>query len=235
MRAVKKGVVLKRMGKYATVLEKGGRFVRVPAKKGWAVGDVVTLSRQPGGHSISFWAIQAAGMLLILLTLQYGYYHYNKVPATYVSVDINPSVEIAVNRVDKVISATACNEDGNRVLQGLELEGMNYTNALQHMMDSEAMQQYLHNDPVVMVCISSSSGRESELMAGLNGLYQQVAELEKEVQFRFNVVEWDLTDKAHEIGTTAGRLALFNEMEDASEALTMEEFLEQPISELLNS
>lgn len=57
-----------------------------------------------------------------VLSLGGGTYAYAKTtPAAYVSVDINPSVELGVNSFGKVISAQAYNEDGQKVLEGTNL------------------------------------------------------------------------------------------------------------------
>mgnify|MGYP003623770069 CR=1 FL=1 len=86
----------------------------VCAKKGWAVGDVVKLGKKSPVRSIRFWVAHVAGIVLMLRTIQFGIYHYCGQPATYISLDVNPSIEITVNRLDKVMSAAAYNENGTR-------------------------------------------------------------------------------------------------------------------------
>lgn len=49
---------------------------------------------------------------------------------TYVTLDINPSVELIVNRRDKVIYANALNEDGEVLLAELDLIGMDVEDAI---------------------------------------------------------------------------------------------------------
>ena len=52
-----------------------------------------------------------------MLAVSIGGYSYIQTPVSYVSIDVNPSVELTLNRVDRVISATAFNGDGEAVLE----------------------------------------------------------------------------------------------------------------------
>lgn len=230
---MKKGVVFQLDGGHALLLEKGGRFTRVRAKKGWAVGDVVSTSKQLAGRSIQFWVTQAAGVLLMVLTIQFGVYHYCGQPTTYISVDVNPSVEIGVNRMDKVISAAAYNADGARVLEEVELEGKTYREAVLALMETEGMQPYLEDSSCVMVAVTSKSDRAEELAAALAGLAGQAKALGEDIQYKCNTVEWNLVEEAHKLGTTIGRLSLFEEFEAQYDAASWEEFLESPLSSII--
>ena len=51
-----------------------------------------------------------AACLLLTLCLGGGYLYF--VPTAYISVDINPSLELRVNRFDRVVDVEAYNEDG---------------------------------------------------------------------------------------------------------------------------
>ena len=50
----------------------------------------------------------------VILSSAGGAYAYAKAPVAYVSMDINPSVELGVNVFDNVVSVEAYNEDGKK-------------------------------------------------------------------------------------------------------------------------
>ena len=52
-----------------------------------------------------------------------GYSVYSR-PVSYISIDVNPSIELAVNRFDRVVSATGYNADGEDILQHVSLENI---------------------------------------------------------------------------------------------------------------
>ena len=61
----------------------------------------------------------------VIFSLAGGTYAYAKTPVAYVSMDINPSVELAVNAFDTVIAVEAYNEDGKNILEGTNLVNTN--------------------------------------------------------------------------------------------------------------
>lgn len=219
-------------GDHALILEQGGNFKRIRAKKSWAVGDTVPMGFMNSTRGVRYWAAQAAGILLMLFTIQFGVNYYCGQPVTYISLDVNPSIEIAVNRLDMVISVSSYNEDGARVLGDMNLSGKKYSDAIQALMETEGMRPYLENDPFVMVAVSSDANREIEMANQLNTVIGNLDTPDNDFDFLCSIVEWELVEKAHELGTTVGRLALYEQMDEDS-GLTMEEFLDSPVSAVM--
>lgn len=62
---------------------------------------------------------------------------------TYVTLDINPSVEIIVNRRDKVIYTNALNEDGEVLLAELDLIGMDVEDAIDLIIETATVLGYI--------------------------------------------------------------------------------------------
>lgn len=113
------------------------------------------------------WApLAAAACLLLAGILCATGWHLWQQPAAFVGVDVNPSLELTVNAFDRVVKATAINEDGAAVLDALSLEGQSYEEAFNTLMDSEAMASYLAEDPFVDVNITTQDNAlASELQA----------------------------------------------------------------------
>lgn len=63
-------------------------------------------------------ALAAACMVVVLLLGMNGYSWF-LAPVSYVSIDVNPSVELALNKLDRVVSATAYNKQGEELLKGM--------------------------------------------------------------------------------------------------------------------
>jgi hypothetical protein len=62
---------------------------------------------------------------------------------TYVTLDINPSIELIVNRRDKVIYANALNEDGEVLLATLDLIGMKVEDAIDLIIETATNLGYI--------------------------------------------------------------------------------------------
>lgn len=113
------------------------------------------------------WApLAAAASLLLAGVLCATGWHIWQQPAAFVGVDVNPSLELTVNNFDRVVKATAINDDGAAVLDALSLEGQPYEEAFNTLMDSEAMAPYLAEDAFVDVNITTQNrSLASELQA----------------------------------------------------------------------
>lgn len=106
--------------------------------------------------------------VIVIFFVGLGGYHTMKTPVSYVSIDVNPSVELALNRYDRVISSTAYNEEGESVLEGINVKGKLYTEAIDTIVESPAMQPYLTEDAELTFTVATSdSAKESSLITGL--------------------------------------------------------------------
>ena len=80
-------------------------------------------------------------MLLALLGGRWLYF----TPMAAISIDINPSLELSVNRFDRVIAITGFNEDGQALSDALDVKYKNY---------AQAVEQILHHDSVTALLTS---------------------------------------------------------------------------------
>ena len=66
----------------------------------------------------------AACLALLLVGGGAGYYYQSvNGVASIVSLDVNPSIELKVNKNEKVLSATPMNDDAVEILDGMDLKG----------------------------------------------------------------------------------------------------------------
>ena len=123
------------------------------------------LSARQGGRSRPL----AATLACLLLMLGVGFWQLWRTPVSYISIDINPSIELALNRLDRVVAVTAYNEDGAAVAQGLSLENRPYQQAMDALLADEVLQSYLGEGARLYVTVVSE--REDRLRQGIQGCY----------------------------------------------------------------
>lgn len=113
-------VVEIRNGRAAALREDG---VVVTVKRKCSVGDTIELPakvrRFPGIRGMA-----AAAAVLILCFGTGGYGYMTAMACSYVSVDMNPSVEFTLNRLDRVIGVEGINEDGVLLAKALAEDGI---------------------------------------------------------------------------------------------------------------
>lgn len=87
----------------------------------------------------------AIACLAIVLAAGIRGYLWIQSPVSYISIDVNPSIELALNRFDRVVSVTAYNPEGEEILQDLSLKGKIYTAAIDEIVENQAMDIYIHS------------------------------------------------------------------------------------------
>ena len=60
-----------------------------------------------------------------------------------VSIDVNPSIELQINRYNRVISADSFNQDGADLLEQVNIQNMPYTDAVKAILNCDAMSDYV--------------------------------------------------------------------------------------------
>jgi hypothetical protein len=125
---MRKGIVLELERKHAVVLTRDGQFVRVPMRKQqWSVGEEVSVPapRRLRRTVVAIASVCAAAVLFLLAMMPgFGGFGGQSAVAAYITLDINPSVELALNASDLVIAAKGLDEDGGALLSELALAGL---------------------------------------------------------------------------------------------------------------
>ncbi|MDF2631198.1 MAG: hypothetical protein K0R39_5029, partial [Symbiobacteriaceae bacterium] len=116
-----KGVLLEMAGRQAVVLTPQGEFKKIPAPRGtWEIGDEVEYAELRSVAPWARWGATAAAAAVLMVGSFVGYNQYTlTVPVAVVTVDINPSLELTLNKKDQVLKAKPLNADGELVLQGV--------------------------------------------------------------------------------------------------------------------
>lgn len=110
----------------------------------------------------------AAALACLLLTLTgVGGWLLYRTPVSFVSIDVNPSLELAVNRFDRVVGTTAYNDDGAAVLSGLSVRGMTCADAIDALAADPLFRSYVEDGAQVVFTVVSD--REEQLRADITG------------------------------------------------------------------
>jgi len=139
-----KGVILTLDKKKATILTDDCRLVHTAAQPGMAPGKEINMDMNAKTKTVRRRylrpALIAAGAIAVLAAaLIFGLsQNQNKVYAI-ISVDVNPSMELSLNKNLEVISAEAMNEDAEPFLAGQNYRGMFWKDAVEAW--TEALRQ----------------------------------------------------------------------------------------------
>ena len=127
-------------------------------QKGIVIGMKKTSRKAVWGKRIG--ALAAA--LLLVLGLGFGavYYRAHYAMAATISLDVNPSVEIIVNRQDKVLEANSRNADGDVILKEMDLKGSDLNVAVNAIIGSMVRNGYINElSNSVLVSVNSKDAQ----------------------------------------------------------------------------
>ncbi|MCI9143883.1 MAG: hypothetical protein HFH87_14925 [Lachnospiraceae bacterium] len=156
---------------------------------------------------------------VLLMFLGAGGYALLLEPVAYVSIDVNPSLELVLNRFDFVISATAYNEDGELVLENVSLKGKSYTDAIDLLVESDVMQPYLAGNSALTFTVAADNSRKEErLLSGINNC--SGCRRHGGVSFSTDI---STVNTAHESGLSLGKYAAYSILSGYDDSITTED------------
>ena len=182
----------------------------------------------------------AACLALVLVGGGGGYYYYsvNNAVASLVSLDVNPSIQLEVNKNEKVLSATPMNEDGAEILADMDLKGTQADVAMYAIIGSLLQHGYVDElaNSILITVEDDDQARGEKLQQELTA--QADAALEN-AQVSGAVLAQtlqhteELSQKAQEYGISTGKAALIMAIvEGSNNTKTFEELVGLSINEL---
>lgn len=167
---------------------------------------------------------------LLLVLFGGGGYSVYFTPASAISVDVNPSIELSINRFGRVISVQGYNTDGERLAASVDLHNMVYTDALEKLMASDAMEVYLDADAMVSITVIGATDAESETMRSRIAAcgYARRGNVECGCGNR------EMTSAAHEAGLSFGKYRAFLELNALDPTVTVQDVQGLSMREIRN-
>ncbi|TYS61188.1 anti-sigma factor domain-containing protein [Sutcliffiella horikoshii] len=159
---MKKGIVLEVHDEHVTILTPEGEFLKSRKQKGQvALGEEIVFfplhraeTAKKGKWASALggkWAIISVMTAIILALTLYPRYASNQVYA-YVSVDVNPSIELGINKDMKVISMDAYNKEGEDILKQLKnWENQDITSVSSKIFDIFRQKGFLTENSEVLI------------------------------------------------------------------------------------
>lgn len=227
---MKRGVIMELKDGVAVLMDGSGDIASASARPGWRVGDTVEFPRKQA-HAAR-WAALAAALVLVVSAGVFGGFYMS--PYSLVSLDVNPSVELTLNRFDRVISATARNDEGAELLSLSGVQNKTASEALEVLLSGDYLTGYLGDDAYVTMTVQSPSGdREQALL----GVMDTLAERELCANYQ-NIrvdcvgVDSNTVAQAHGSGVTAGKYLALMELKAADPTVDISEYTHCGIGEI---
>lgn len=162
----------------------------------------------------------------ILLFLIVGYWLYF-IPTVRISIDINPSLELGVNRFDRIISVRSFNDDGKDLQDSLDIKYLDYSEAVDQIMRSDDISSLLADDEVLVIAVIGTDDAQSEQI--LSSLQSLTADQSNTCCYFAHAEE---AEKAHNTGLSYGKYQAFLELQKLDPDITADEAQNMTMREL---
>lgn len=166
-----------------------------------------------GGHACRLCAAACACLLLMILGGRWLYF----APTAEISIDINPSIEMDINRFDRVISVSDFNEDGRQLSHTLDVKYKSYTDAVEQILRNDAIAALLSENEVMTITVVGPDGRQAaEILSEIEAC--TAAQRNTYCYFALS----DEVSAAHEAGLSCGKYRAFLELQTLDPKITPE-------------
>lgn len=195
--------------------EKCGLLARHGARR---QAQVVTLRRR----------LAVAACLVVALVAAGGWAWLT--PTATISVDVNPSVELGINRFDRVVSARGVNDDGRALLSEVDVWGATYDEAVDRLLASSNVSTLLAEggQAEVTVVDQGDSDQCARLLAGV-----EACASEHENTHCHGADEDDVS-AARDVGLSYGKYRLLLEIQELDPSVTADDVRDLSMREMLD-
>jgi hypothetical protein len=154
------GIVMEVSKSHAFIMTNSGEFLKIKVGKAVpAVGEIYSgeiVKETPFYKYIA----TAASLMFMLLFGGTAYAYYT--PTASVRVDINPSIELKINRWDRIIKTVALNSDGEKVLNEISIKNMPLNEGLDTIVeeakkDNFITDKYTESGKIIKISIEAKN------------------------------------------------------------------------------
>jgi hypothetical protein len=236
-----KAVIVELKNDLAAVLSDDGRITTIK-NKDYEIGQEIQMRNHNSNLTKKIVTFAASAAAFVVLSV--GTWAYAS-PYSYVSLDVNPSIEFTVNRFDRVLSVKAVNDDGEEILQKIslsDLENKTIEDAITNTVKQISEQGYF-DGTIEGGIVITTSGKDEEKAEELaqelqDTVEEEITEIGDDVVVEAYSVGLERVEEARALGVTPGKLNLVEKLQASAtdpSSINLEEWLNKPVKEIMKA
>ena len=181
-------------------------------------------------------SLSACLAVCVCLFIGLGYFNNNVKVASIIGIDVNPSVELKVNKNEKVLDVIANNDDAKVILEGMDLKGSGINVAVNALIGSMVKNGYIDElANSILISVDNPDSQESEklrkkIVDELNAFISNGNNIS--VVSQSITAEDKNTSLAKKYGISVGKLELIEKLIEKNNLYTYETLKDLSINEL---
>lgn len=148
-------------------------------------------------------------------------------PTVCVSVDINPSLELSLNRFDRVIDAKGLNQEGKELADSLNLKHLSCENAIEKLVGCREIEALLEEDATLEIGVVGEENTQTQRL---------FSEIEKSTNdktqtYCYKAKNEDV-ENARNLGISYGKYKAYQEILSLGGDVSVEQIQNMPMNEI---
>lgn len=168
----------------------------------------------------------AGGFFAVLLAVFLPLYFF---PTVFISVDINPSLELGINRLNRVVSVKGFNEDGEILAKKLDIRFMDYQDALNLILKNPKISELLAADGVMSFCVVGRNRGKNQEMKILSMLEEKT---KTSLNTYCHYADFKEVKEAHHQGLSYGKYKALMQLKKNHPEIQPENFRNIPMKDI---
>ncbi len=247
---MKKVVVIEKKAKTALVMTEDAHFMEIPLPEGSCeVGAEIMIEAEAGARA-SFgtrrflpWisAVIAASLFAFLIWQSSWDEPFDTKVYAYITVDINPSVEIGINKSEQVVDVRAVNEDAEVLIQEVEFEQMQLEQFLETLLTDADDRGYLNENAGIVISTVVVAPESDQTSETLNRKWREKAEdtlhtlpklKKKEVRVTTVTAVPEVKEAAKKQQISTGKYEIYLRAKENGEKIEIEDVRDSSVAEI---
>lgn len=240
-----RGVLLEKKGRRGVILTHDGTFesIRLRKPEHVIVGQIIqpahVRNRRMMGMKKIFPAVAACLSFIIALVLFLKPVQNNAI-AAYISFDLNPSIEAAVNEDMRIVTVKAVNHDAKTIIgEGADYKDMSLKAFMDQLMENMKQEDYVNEQSNIVVTAALTSDvsqdKKQKYMKTISSVVDKTKQQLKNMPtdaFKFVKTSMAIRNQAKKKGMSAGKYLTFLDAKERNRQLTLEKAKTLTVAEL---
>jgi len=233
----KTGMVVKITGNSCILLTSDGEYKKVslPENSVTRLGQIITDEERKKRFPYLRHFMVAASLLLLVLTGQL-YLGRSKPASAFMTIDINPSIELAIQADKRIASARGLNSDGATILNEVKVTGLDLHEAAKLIVDQAIKDQFLlaNDNNIILVTLTTDDIENftDELESIYESINSPVQSNGLDTEVIIEPVENTVRQEAEKAGISTGRYLLLQKSAAKGVPVNVDEISVKSLREL---